>query len=244
MLGAASDNTDPQPKKGSGSGGASAAPGSSGSLPATGPDAGQAPGQERNLKKVELDLEGAPFLEEEPPAAPKPEAAPTPTAKPAAGKDAAGAKKSKKKLIIIGGLALLLLGAAAGSYFMFFAAPKIEPVVVTVPSSPILDPAPVDGFNISLKPLWVELEDPAGEMRVLICTLLIPTNNEENVLELNAKTILVRDAIYYYLRNKDYAFLADSAKLEEIKKDITNIINDYLMTEKIKEVLFEDYIIR
>ena len=236
LLNAADTEQGPQPN-GSGSAGVPAGPGGN-------------PGQEKNLSKVELDLDGAPFLEEEPP---KPEAAPPKAEAPAPKKPApepgeAKPKKSKKKLIIIAGAALLLLGLAAGAYFMFFAGdgkPKEEEaVIITLPSGPILEPAPVDDFTIDFPPFWVELEDPSGEMRILVCKVLLPTNSSNNVLEIKAKNIIIRDAIYYYLRNKDYEFLADNTKLEEIKKDIANIINEYLMTEKISEVLLDNYIIR
>jgi flagellar basal body-associated protein FliL len=46
--------------------------------------------------------------------------------------------------------------------------------------------------------------------------------------------------------NKPYAFLADTreARLMQIKNDITNIIREYLVTQNIKEVLLDDYIIK
>lgn len=197
--------------------------------------------------KVELDLDGAPFLQEEAPpaalAAPKKERAEAgkePEKKPA---------KSRKKLLLILG-PLLLLGLAAAAYFLFFSGKKDErdlppeATVITVPSTPFAGAAPADQFIIDTPPFWVELKDQAGEARLLRVTIRIPTEHNDNVMEFNAKKLIIRDALFYYLTNKDYAFLSDNRNLDVIKRDMTSIINEYLTTEKIKEVLLADFIIR
>jgi flagellar FliL protein len=196
--------------------------------------------------KVELDLDGAPFLQEEeaPPPAPvkkeeRPKAEATGEAKP---------KKSKKKLLILGLVGLLGCGAAAG--FLFSGGDEAEPeippgaTVITVPSTPFTGPANTDQFLIEVPAFWVEITDQAGEIRLLNCKIGIPTNNNDNVLEFNAKKLVIRDALFYYLINKDYAFLSDSQNMETLKKDMVSIINEYLTTEKIREVLLADFIIR
>lgn len=195
--------------------------------------------------KVELDLDGAPFLQEEeaPPPAPvkeeRPQAEPDGEAKP---------KKGKKKLLILGGALFLVLGAAA--YFLFFSGgeevPEIPPgtTVITVPSTPFTGPVATDQFIIEMPAFWVEIKDQEGEVRLLNCKISIPTNNNDNVLEFNAKKLVIRDALFYYLTNKDYAFLSDSRNMETLKKDMVSIINEYLTTEKIREVLLADFIIR
>ena len=196
--------------------------------------------------KVELDLDGAPFLQEEeaPPPAPvkeeRPKAEPEGEAKP---------KKSKKKLFILGGALFLVLGAAA--YFFLFSggeeeAPVIPPgtTVITVPSTPFTGPVATDQFMIEMPAFWVEVKDQEGEVRLLNCKISIPTNNNDNVLEFNAKKLIIRDALFYYLTNKDYAFLSESRNMETMKKDMVSIINEYLTTEKIKEVLLAEFIIR
>ncbi|MDR2825779.1 MAG: flagellar basal body-associated FliL family protein [Deltaproteobacteria bacterium] len=199
--------------------------------------------------KVELDLDGAPFLEPDEPPPPPKKQEPAAPAKTAAAKPAT--KKNKKKLLIIAGGALLLVSAAA--YFFLFrgdsepkeATPeKPAQKVVVVPSTPKIDAAPTDQFMIDFPQFWVELKDNEGEIRFLNCKIMIPSNSEFNVKEINAKMTVIRDAVYYYLKNKPYAFLSDNKNMNTLTQDMAAIISENLMTEKVNEVLLENYIIK
>jgi flagellar FliL protein len=55
---------------------------------------------------------------------------------------------------------------------------------------------------------------------------------------------VIRDAIYYYLKNKPFSFLADNKNMDLLKRDLAGIISENLMTEKINEVLLDNYIIK
>lgn len=194
----------------------------------------------RAAGKVELDLEGAPFLEPDEPVAQArvEEAVPVVEAQSAP-------KKSKKKLIIILGAALLLVVGAA-LYFFVFSTSKEKPAGpnVVVVHGPDWGQGEVSQHMIDFESFWVELTDSEGEARFLVCKFVVPTNSQANVLEFRTKMTIIRDAVFYYLKNKPYSFLSDNSKQPEIKKDLVGIINDYLVSEKIGEVLLDTYIIR
>ncbi len=220
------------------------------------------------MGKVELDLEGAPFLEPEAPPEPEPSESKPPATTGKDGKPAEGAaKKSKKKLILLLGavVLLLLLGALAAAYFLFLKSDKpAEPEVqvVVIPSTPPeLPKAPVAMFNISWAPFWVEVQDPEGEIRFVYCKFMLITDNQRIAMQVANKNSTLRDAVYYYLRNKPYTFLADLKQLDVVKSEVLNIINYYILPEqalggtppppgtppkmeKVSEVLIEDYLIK
>ncbi len=52
----------------------------------------------------------------------------------------------------------------------------------------------------------------------------------------------LRDAIYYYLRSKESAFLMDAHNGPEIKKDLLGVLNDYMTQGNIEDILFESYL--
>jgi flagellar FliL protein len=204
------------------------------------------------LGKVELDLEGAPFLQPDEPAPPP--KTPAPAKAPLVTEVAPSASKkkvSKKLLLVIGGVFLLAAGVAA--YFFLIRGPSApetaspkdaDQKVVVVPSSPQLEPAPADPFIMDFPQFWVELKDNEGEIRFLNCKITVPGNSESNIMEIKAKMSVVRDSIYYYLKNKPYDFLADNKNMDLLKKDLAAIISENLLTEKINEVLLENYIIK
>lgn len=230
-----------------------------------------APGAQA-LGKVELDLEGAPFLEPDPDEAPELDTGPIGKEPKAVAGEVEGApRKSRRKLAVILGAILLgvILLAAALAYFLLFsgetkpADPDAE--VVVVPSGPpSLPTAPVDKFNIDWEPFWVEVADPEGEVRFVYCKIILVTDNQRIALQLEQKRTVIRDAVYYYLRHKPYSFLADLRQLDVLKSEILNIINYYILPEtvippdlepgeappanapreRLKEILIDEYLIK
>lgn len=224
------------------------------------------------LGKVELDLEGAPFLEPEP----------DETAEAAAEQAGRGVqatkgdgelpgKRRKRPLVILGVILLgVLLAAALLAYLLIFRAetePDIPPdvQVIVVPSSPPAPAlAPVDRFQISWDPFWVEVADPEGEIRFVYCKIMLVTDNQRIALQLDQKRTTIRDAVYYYLRNKPYSFLADLKQLDTLKAEMLNIINYYILPEtvippdlqpgegpppgspreRLKDLLIEEYLVK
>ena len=60
--------------------------------------------------------------------------------------------------------------------------------------------------------------------------------------EIDRHMLVIRDAIYFYLRSKTFETLLDAKQVEGMKKDIVDTINNYLTRYKAKDVLFESYI--
>lgn len=211
-------------------------------------DSGASSASGRGSAKVELDLDGAPFLEAEPE---EEEAPPPPSGDKEPKAVEAPPKKSRKKLLIIAAIGLVLVaGGGAGAFFMLAGDEGDEPAddteVIVVPSNPQLAPE-VDAskYNFAWPSFWVEVLDPEGEVRFVVCKLHVATDDPLTASELRGKSLMIRDAVYYYLSHKPYSFLADSGKLDAIKSDITNIINEYIYAEKkVEEVLLLDYLIK
>lgn len=232
------------------------------------------PGAEAPLGKVELDLEGAPFLEPEPEDVPAEVAGGGQSHADAEELEAGGKpqKKNRKKLFIIFGAIFvgIVLIAIVALYFLLFSVetqkelPPDVAVVVVPTGPPPLEPSQVSKFNIAWEPFWVEVADPEGEIRFVYCKVILVTDNQRIALQLEQKKMTIRDAVYYYLRHKPYSFLADLRQLDVLKDEMLNIINYYIIPEavippglapgegpppdapreRLKEILIEDYLIK
>ncbi|WP_045212052.1 flagellar basal body-associated FliL family protein [Desulfonatronovibrio magnus] len=209
---------------------------------------------DRAKDKVELDLDDAPFLEEE-----DEEAFPEyqkqddgdddeshDQADDLDGKDA-GRKGFDKRIIIAGIIALLLLIAII--IFIFFR-PEREPFDPDDPHS-IADTMPefvdfdVEFFEdiVHLQSFMIELRDDKS-IQFLFAEFSLPAHNERIYREIKDKQIILRDAIYYYLRNQSADFLNNWDNTERIRSDILSIVNQYLSTGNIQELLIEEYLVR
>lgn len=197
-------------------------------------------------QKVQLDIDDAPFLDEpeEEPAPP-----PAPIEKKAVAKVEPEEEKpsgKKKKIIIIGAAVFLLLAVAAALYLFVFSGPKVElpqPPIITVTRPEEVAPPP-DSYNIKLEPFIVELLDQEGKRHFLRAAFVLATENPMVYMEVEDKIIVLRDSIYYYLKNQDYGFLHDAANNEEVRADLATAVNDYLVQGDIDDILFDTYIIR
>ncbi len=196
-------------------------------------------------KKVELDLDGADFLNDEAEEASKEEEKSeegTPSEEEAEEKP-----KSKKKLFIIGGAVILLLVVGALVWWFFLRdteppVPPVEPIIIEVAPQVPVEPAPSDDFIVSFDPFWVPLPDEKGGEVFLVCKFAIVSKSEQLSLEAQNKIVLLRDAVYYYLVNKPYHFLIDADNVETIKKDLMSVFSGYLVSGKIDDMLFESYL--
>lgn len=189
--------------------------------------------------KVELDLDDAPFLRE-------PEEKPLPpverrSSAPVVVQDP---PKSKKKLII-SGIALFVVLAAAAVWWFFF---RVPPVVVEPPKPEVIvvkppEAAPMEqDYVYELEPFWVPVKDEKGNTNFLVCRFSTISKSEMLNKEIEKQLMTVRDAMYYYLRNKSLDFLLAAANRETIKKDLTSVVNSYLTLGQIEDVLVESYL--
>lgn len=195
------------------------------------------------VKKVELDLDDAPFLQPDEKNMPMQSHE---AAVPDVPVDEAelARKRKRKKIIIAAGIAAAIAIAVAVWWFFIReeppVAPGIEPEVIVVPSVP----GPAENTDIvhTFKPFVVPVKTSDGKTDFLVCKFSAITKDPNITREVEQQNVALRDAIYYYLRSKDSAFLQDARNGEEIKKDLLSVFNDYLTQGKLEDILFESYL--
>lgn len=205
--------------------------------------------------KVELDLDDAPFLEEEEePVEPESkeetkeivtsEVEETP-------RETRLQKLLKRKKILIGaGAGLVLIIALALFLLLSGGDPEPEP---PPPPPPVQIEEPQELPPIEAKPgevlisweqFWVEYTDDNGETRFLVCKLSAPTTNPDLKFEADMKTLAIRDSIYYYLSHKPKTFLSNQKNADVLKSDLLGVINAYLTGGELTQIYIESYLIR
>lgn len=209
--------------------------------------------------KVELDLEDAPFLmpeEEKAPPPPPPSAqslslSPQGDAPKKKKFDLSGLLGNRKLLLIVAGVLVLLLVGGGVTWFLTRkkeAPPpppaEVQKVVVPQQAAPPPEPAKPAQTILSWEPFWVEQKDAKGNIRFLVVKFSAPTENQKLVFEAQAKKVVIRDAVYYYLKNKSLMFLTDAANAETLKKDVLAIMNEYLSIGKLEDLLIENYLVK
>ncbi len=207
------------------------------------------------LQKVDLDLDDAPFLEdeEEEPAAAEPAAAEAAPDIDIGEKP----KPSRKKLFILLGAAILLLAGGAAGYFLFFKKPASPPpppppVQEQEPPPPPVEPTPPpppppppkQEIVMAMEPFLIELTDSAGRTRFLSIRFTAVTQEKSVELEFKRNRIVVRDAVYYYLKNKNLNFLTDKNNAAALKKDVLSVINQFIGAQPLDNLLIEDYLVK
>lgn len=60
--------------------------------------------------------------------------------------------------------------------------------------------------------------------------------------ELDRKMVSLRDALYFYLGSKTDAFLLNADNAPTIKRDLTEVLNDYLTQGQVTDILLESYL--
>ena len=202
------------------------------------------------VRKVELDLDDAPFLKEDEPTVPAEKAnenLPDEGA-PSSG-DGPGTKGKKKKILLFAaiGLVALLVAATAIWWFVLRTPPPppppdepIQPDVIVVPSTPTAPATPTESIK-ELAAFVIPRNTPQGT-RFLVCKFSSLSTNPAIDAEIEHKLIPIRDALYYYLNSKSDEFLLDAANAAKVKHDLTGVLNDYITQGKVEDVLFESYL--
>ena len=205
----------------------------------------------RSSQKVELDLDDAPFLEEEEEVKPEPSKPkqavslePEQVEKPSFFAD-------KKKVMIIGAAAfVVLLVVALGIKFLFFkgkSEPATEKTEHAAPKEQVPDNATtpeVPEVQIRLEPFWVEQNGDKDEIRFLIVRILLITTDKSVAKEFEARLMPARNAIFYYLKNKDVQFLSDEHNVDKLKAELLMVINQYVTDGKFETLMFEEYVVK
>ncbi len=204
----------------------------------------------RALQKVELDLDDAPFLEEE-----EEEEEPEDLAEEAAPKEL-GVEEKKPRLalppflrnrkVLFGLIGVLILIIGLILFFMLRpkkAPPPEEKPQVEQQAAPEVTPE-IKEINVPFTEFWVEKIDPSGKVRFLHVQFSVQVHGPQAEREIKSKSLVLRDAVYYYLRNKDYAFLADTENLETLKSDLLSVMNKFLGSDQLQVLLIDKYLVQ
>ena len=207
------------------------------------------------MAKVELDLEGAPFLVEEERPGDKKKSADA--EKPLVIKDASEEKPGwaeahptlKKILIPKISVPLLIVIIAAVAYFFFIKTdtppppPPPEKDKTALPES-VAAPKDTQDYALSFEPFWVEQTDADGNTRFLIFKFTASSKDEKVRWEATRKILLLRDAVFYYLRHKNLTFLSDTENVAVMKHDLLGILNGHLSSGTMDSLLIESYLVK
>jgi len=82
------------------------------------------------------------------------------------------------------------------------------------------------------------------EVRFLIVRILLGTHEATVAKEFQSRMMQARNAIFYYLKNKDVQFLADEKNAEKLKAELLMVINQYVSDGKFETLLFEEYVVK
>lgn len=207
------------------------------------------------LQKVELDLDDAPFLEEE--AVPEPQAQEVPPAPAAPVEEAPPSIPLwKRKPVMLAGAGLLLVLLLLATWF-FILRPKPgeqapPPPAEEAAPAEVAPPAPVEPetpppppeLPLSLAPFLVEKTDDKGNARLVTIKIKIIYRDERLSKELELKNFLLRDGLYYNLKNKSLHDLTDKNNAEALRDELRGVVNNYLNAGQIETVLFDELLVK
>lgn len=155
-------------------------------------------------------------------------------------------KLSKQKILAVTLSIILIIFIII--WFLFFQSaqpleePTLpEPTVVIVPS-----PEQITGpqeYKITFEPFTVA-QFSGNIIKFLEATFVGISKDEKVIKESKSKELVLRDAIYYYLSNKTHGYLIDPKNTLVIKQDLLDIVNGYLVSGKMEDILLENYIVK
>ncbi|QGY41006.1 flagellar basal body protein FliL [Pseudodesulfovibrio cashew] len=206
----------------------------------------------RATQKVDLDLDDAPFLEDEDE---EEEEVVIEEETPFPGEEEEEKPKLSLKNLLTNKMVLIFIGIilVLVAVIIFLLArdpeepppPPPEPVEETVQETP-QEPEEVEipRILIRLDPFLIEQRDNEDKIRFLQVRIVISTTEEGLARQFKQETYTVRNALYYYLKNKDLQFLSDEKNSEKLKKELLAIINQYMGFGQFDTLLFEQYLVR
>lgn len=206
-------------------------------------------------QKVDLDLDDAPFLEDEDD---EEESIEDIEESPLSEEREEKPKRElpailRNKLFYMGLVILLLVVVIV---FLLFSRPSGPPAEPEPPQTqepveeqpappPVEEEAPEpDAILIRLDPFLVEQHDSDGTIRFLQVRIVVSTLDQQMAQQFNQETFAIRNAVYYYLKNKDLTFLTDKDNSESLKEELLAVINQYIGVGRFETILFEQYLVR
>lgn len=199
------------------------------------------------LEKVQLDLDDAPFLQDDE----DEEETKTETGKKSekTGETTEEGEevkpKSKKKIILIVLATFVILILAFASYYVYNILQTPGPVLqnfITIPSPP--ESTKPAFYEVTLDPFWVDLENTDHGPKFLVGKFVVRMESEDTKKELELNLKKIRDAIYYYLVSVDHEFLIDIDNREIVRNGIIDIVNPYLVSGQIENIYFDSFLLK
>lgn len=203
---------------------------------------------DQDVQKVELDLDDAPFLqwEDEEDAEPDQGAKAQARTSEGEGQEARNplwAWLKERKLVTLAA-GLIMAGLLLGLAWFVLWKKDLSPSDLN-PEKPGQQKTAETGpkaEKIHFEPFWVEYGTESG-FRFLHFEFAVQSLHEKLSWEIDRKRIVIRDAIYYYLKNKKLAFLLDKGNVPSLKNDLISVINQYLSNGKIQTILIQDFVV-
>lgn len=195
-------------------------------------------------QKVQLDIDDALFLN-----VADEETLPVPVEKELALEDTPPPPQKfwKRRPVQISAAVLLLAILAFAAYLYLMSTPPPPPTAVDEPTIVVVpSPQSVSGeqeYQITFAPFMVEQRD-SNTVHFLQTRLTAVTRSREGADEAKEKMLVLRDAMFYYLRNKTHQFLVEAGSAPTIKQDLIDVVNGYLAKGKIDNFLFENYLLQ
>ncbi len=222
----------------------------------SGDDSGQQKAQlddseaSKATQKVDLDLDDAPFLEDEDEEEEEDfdeaeeEAPLLEEEEDQSGFNLADLLRSKFFFIFCGVVVLLI----AVIVFLLMRTPEAPPPPPEPEpiEEPIEEPEVIEQpeILIRLDPFLIEQRDKDNQIRFLEVRVLVSTLDNGLARQFKQETYTVRNALFYYLKNKDLQFLSDKNNSDKLKKELLAIINQYMGFGQFETLLFEQYLVR
>lgn len=215
-------------------------------------------------RKVELDIDDAPFLREKEerelslPRMAEP-ALPEAATQEKEGEDEEGRglpgflrrlSGHSKRLALAGGAVCLILlaplvfllvrgGEPAGQPAEAVQAQKAEPSLPAAPTPPLQSAR----YVVQGSPYLVPLRGSEGEIRFLRLSYTLATGNTRLFAELRQKNIPIRDAVYQYLSKKHLPVSGGEEQMKLLRSDLIHVINQQISADKLDELNFEEYLV-
>jgi len=200
-------------------------------------------------QKVDLDLDDAPFLEDEDE---EEEIVFDEEETPLLDEPIEDSKFDigtlfKNKLFLISLSVIVILIAII--VFLLLREPEAPPPPPNVDKAQPKEEAPeaveqTPEILIRLDPFLIEQKDGDGQIRFLEARVVVSTLDDGLARQFKQETYAVRNALYYYLKNKDLQFLSDKENSDKLKSELLAIINQYMGYGQFETLLFEQYLVR
>lgn len=198
----------------------------------------------RAMEKVELDLDDAPFLDDGPDEEEHEPPEPAAEVQEQQGDAAPEAGTGLWRAAAGAGLALVLTGVVVLLLFRHTGDQALRTSLELTQDSASGNTEPVDqSLSITFAPFLVEY---VQEDRIRFLNLSITAagpgaaGSKQEILD---KTLLLRDAVYRYLKDKDLVFLSDEDNVETLKRDILQALNRALTHSELTHLYIVEYMV-